>query len=161
MSDDLRPETTPEDSQQPAEWKDGEAPQDLQANDDLRQLLADPHVTKLPWLLSRGKVTKAEGPHRAIQTQYGDVPALAGRDADAALIVAAVNALPGLLDRLELLEAAAPLVSAYYAYHSEGGSEVCPCDVCEKARPYFAALLRAMDAESTALSRLASTEVGS
>lgn len=41
---------------------------------------------------------------------------------------------------------AGKLVSAYYAYHSEDGLEVCPCDVCEKARPYFAAILNSSGA---------------
>lgn len=46
-----------------------------------------------------------------------------------------------ILGELERLEEAAKLTSAYYAYHSEYG-EVCPCDVCAKARTYFAALLK-------------------
>lgn len=37
------------------------------------------------------------------------------------------------------------LVAAYYAYHSEDGEPECPCDVCEKARVYFKAMLKEAD----------------
>jgi hypothetical protein len=43
---------------------------------------------------------------------------------------------------VDLDKEARVLVSAYYAYHSEDGDESpCPCDVCERARRYFNAVL--------------------
>ena len=47
-------------------------------------------------------------------------------------------------EQILLDKQARKLVSAYYAYHSDY-DEPCPCDVCVKARVYFAALLKEAD----------------
>lgn len=47
-----------------------------------------------------------------------------------------------MTEREPLDAQARKLVASYYAYHAEYGEQPCPCEVCEKARAYFAAVLK-------------------
>jgi hypothetical protein len=80
-------------------------------SDDLRRLLEA--ATPGPWEWDGEGTLVSTGVADVVLWVSSDGTEVESVNADAALIVAAVNALPGLLDRLELLEAVAVAAQAF------------------------------------------------
>jgi hypothetical protein len=101
------------------------------ASDELRRLLAEAtpgpwRTFDMPWGTTGGTATAIKG--------RDDEQVCLAVPTDAALIVAAVNALPGLLDEREALREAAEEAHVWSPDHPRVTFEDCPYEPCRKRR---------------------------